>query len=955
MKKELLHFVLFSCLLAIDSYSQPLVINEIQIANIDQFIDPSFNYGAWIELYNSTSSEVTLTNYKIRHTDSDGNVESQTLASAHGKIQPNGYGVVWFDHNSQNGFYGPNAATQIPFKLDSDGGIIEIIQPNGQTSDVLAYPKSIARCSFAKNKGGEFEWSNNATPGSPNSEFTNSEERLSAPEISATGGLFDDEYQFTVNIPSGTTLYYTEDGSTPVIGKSSISYNGFFSGNETKIYRFMLASNGLINSPVVTRSFIKNHNDYTLPVLCVNTAPDNFFDDIIGVYVRGTNGRIANNSGTKANQNMDWERPVNVEYFKKNKDGLYDECFNQEATFSIFGGWTRFNEGFGDFEYRPSFKIKSDKVYEDLNFFKYALFDGKPYVKIKNFLVRNGGQDQYARIWDAAIHEIIRTSGVYIDCQAWQPAHIFLNGKYLGMMNLREESNRQFAFSNYGIGKEEIDQWEGDITIKEGDRTMLNKWYDLSVQLSQNPTDTTIWNNICKIVDIDEYCNYMAAEIYMGNMDWLRGGFKNIKGFRAKDENGKFHIVMHDVDAAFGDTDMILQVMSKGTGSLPKRFCNMLKYEPFKKQFIDAYCIMNGSVFEPVRCDSIIRNIKTIIEPALQIEGYTAEDKAELLNNRISDNEVRRPALKNSLIKAFGLESEYNISISSNIDTGRLLVNNQEIPTGYFNGYLFPPISLSAATPDGYRFEGWYINDINVSSDSTFLFSNKYTSGTYSLKAVFEKLDNTETCPICINEISSANDIYINEYGKKVDWIELYNRSEADIDLSDYYISDDEDFPLKYQIGSDLPTNTIIPAYGYKIIWCDDKKSKTQIHAPFELENSDNQEVVLTHINHNWTDKVHYKSQPRWNTYGRYPDGGPIMAMFERPTIESSNRKCTSTAIYNAVETNINKLTFEIDEIAHIKYYNLNGIEIKDLNKRQILIQVITLKNGTRKTRKVKF
>lgn len=155
MKKELLHFVLFFCLLAIDSYSQPLVINEIQIANIDQFIDPSFNYGAWIELYNSTSSEVTLTNYKIRHTDSDGNVESQTLTSAHGKIQPNGYGVVWFDHNSQNGFYGPNAATQIPFKLDSDGGIIEIIQPNGQTSDVLAYPKSIARCSFAKNKGGE--------------------------------------------------------------------------------------------------------------------------------------------------------------------------------------------------------------------------------------------------------------------------------------------------------------------------------------------------------------------------------------------------------------------------------------------------------------------------------------------------------------------------------------------------------------------------------------------------------------------------------------------------------------------------------------------------------------------------------------------------------------------------------------------------------------------------------
>lgn len=128
-------------------------------------------------------------------------------------------------------------------------------------------------------------------------------------------------------------------------------------------------------------------------------------------------------------------------------------------------------------------------MFEGINTFGYPLFGSKPYIKTKNFLVRNGGQDSRARIWDAAIHELLRTSGVYIDCQAWQPAHVLLNGKYLGMMNLREESNKQFAYSNYGIDKDEIDQWENDVVMKEGDKEMMNKWFDLSYKLVDNPND----------------------------------------------------------------------------------------------------------------------------------------------------------------------------------------------------------------------------------------------------------------------------------------------------------------------------------------------------------------------------------------------------------------------------------------------------------------------------------
>ena len=37
-----------------------LRINEVMSANVDQFIDPSWNYGGWIEVYNPTVRDMNL-------------------------------------------------------------------------------------------------------------------------------------------------------------------------------------------------------------------------------------------------------------------------------------------------------------------------------------------------------------------------------------------------------------------------------------------------------------------------------------------------------------------------------------------------------------------------------------------------------------------------------------------------------------------------------------------------------------------------------------------------------------------------------------------------------------------------------------------------------------------------------------------------------------------------------
>lgn len=949
-------FVWCALLLLPTNINGQVLINEIQVANVDMYIDPSFNYGSWLELYNPTGDTISLAGMKLRHINSEGTVNEQKLTEMHGILPPMEFGLLWFDHNSKDGYYGKTAGQQIPFKLDGEGGVVELLNSRNVLQDAVNYPPAITRCSYARISDGEKTWgiTSMPSPSQTNAGSSFSDKRLSKPETDQEGGVFSEPFSLHVNIPFGTTLYYTTDGATPVPGKSRVSETGVFYITETSIFRFMLTQDGYLNSPVTTRSFIKNNKDYYLPVVSVTTHPDNLFGDSIGLYVQGVNGRTGNNKGTPMNQNMDWERPVNVEYFVPDEQGKWQEALNQGALFSIFGGWTRFNDGDETFQYKPSFKLKADKLCEGLNFYPFPVFAEKPYIKNKTLLVRNGGQDQYGRIWDAVIQELLLTSGINLDCQAAQPAHIFLDGLPLGMFNLREASNRQYAYSNYGIGSDEVDQWENEFSVKAGTSAIYNTWRTLCQKLDTTPTDSTVWQEICKIVDIDEYCNYMAAEIYMGNLDWLRGGLKNIKGFRCNKDDGKIHVVMFDLDGCFGDTDMIQQIYKKGSGKQIEIFKNMLKYPSFRQQFVDAYCMMGGSIFQPERCVPIIRQWEENITPALSWEGNEPHTRANRLCNALTDRANQHEKRINSLKSQFGLTKELHAQIDATTPLARILLNGQEIPTSYFSGSLFEKAELTAIIPEGYQFMGWQVNG-NIVSTDTILNAMDYADQNPHITLDLKRCNDIS--PIRINEISSANDIYINDYRKKSDWIELYNTTDEPIDLSGIYLSDNPSKPHKYQISiqNSQSSKLIIPPHGYSIVWCDDKEPISQLHAGFKLENVDDAYISIHAADDSWSDSLWYQAQGRWQSYGRYPDGTDHLALFDHITIEQTNRINTHTVI----TTPDWESSIKYERLPHhrqitcIQYYNLAGQPISSPNNAGIVIRRIVYDDGTVESEKI--
>ena len=83
---------------------------------------------------------------------------------------------------------------------------------------------------------------------------------------------------------------------------------------------------------------------------------------------------------------------------------------------------------------------------------------------------------------------------------------------------------------------------------------------------------------------------------------------------------------------------------------------------------------------------------------------------------------------------------------------------------------------------------------------------------------------------IRINEVMPSNlAACADQLGGFADYVELYNPSAVDIDLGGYTVTDDPAIPLKATL---LP-GLIVPAGGYRLLWCDDDTEQGPDHVVF--------------------------------------------------------------------------------------------------------------------------
>lgn len=665
-----------------------LVVNELMASNAGEVMSPATNFDSWIELYNPSDQEINL--YGMYLSNDAENLKRWKMPSNIGKVPAKGLLVVWLGSNDIK-------TNQAPFNLDCDGGTIYLSDKNGLLVTSQDYPEAKSRTSYARKTDGgdEWGWTAIATPGETNATAVFADYRLSEPVVDHGSQLFKSLLKIKVDIPEGTTLMYTTDGSVPSTDNdaSSVSTDGKFTINKTTNFVFRLFQDGYLPSVPVTRSYIKTSDEYTIPIVSIVGNEKYFTDPMWGIDVEGKNGKSGNGRNDKVNWNMDWDRPVNFSYISPTEGML----FNQDVNISVSGGWSRMSSP-------RSFKLKSSKIFDGQNHLDYSFFPQKPYIRSKALLVRNGGNDSWSRFKDPAMITIVQRSGIDLDVQSTVQVAEFVNGQFRGVLNLRETNNDKFVYANWGYDDEDIDAFENFI-FKNGNDEAWNYLLKLSGRINENG----VYDEVKTLLDIDEFTNYMAAELYLGNSDWPNN---NVKGYRSQDD-GRFRFVLFDLDQIFNywcDMTSISTLDTKFSKEpLVQLFKNLLSNDEYRKKFLDTFCIMGGSVFESSRVTAMVNEIADAMRPMMQqFDNRTPDDSAneikEKMQTRFNEtlNQLQdyKPAQTKSLQKQ-------SVQFDTDTPMAHILLNGIDVPYANFKGNLFMPVTLEAKAPIGYTFTGW--------------------------------------------------------------------------------------------------------------------------------------------------------------------------------------------------------------------------------------------------------
>jgi hypothetical protein len=130
------------------------------------------------------------------------------------------------------------------------------------------------------------------------------------------------------------------------------------------------------------------------------------------------------------------------------------------------------------------------------------------------------------------------------------------------------------------------------------------------------------------------------------------------------------------------------------------------------------------------------------------------------------------------------------------------------------------------------------------------------------------------------NNVASSAD----EAGEFDPWVELYNASDATIDLGGMFLSDIDEFPLQWEI----PAGTNLCVGCWQLFWLDGEPHQGSLHASFRLSSFSGM-VGLYEADGSRVDRLRYGSLDPDRSFGRLPDGAASGVAFRRVTPAQAN------------------------------------------------------------------
>ena len=399
-------------------------------------------------------------------------------------------------------------------------------------------------------------------------------------------------------------------------------------------------------------------------------------------------------------------------------------------------------------EHKKSLAVAMREEYQE-GWLHYSLFETRKSAndKYKAFNLRNNGNrfvsDYFA---DALGGAILEGSGV--DYQRSRQVVVFYNGKYYGIHDMRERYNKNYVESNYGIDAGTVEVIKHLGTNITSNTTTAN--YE-SLLNFVNTNDFSGENNanystLKTKMDVGNYADYMAAEIYIHNGDWPNN---NVRAWRSPDQPYKFMI--YDLDhgfdwkwsvSGFGEyTNMFTWIKQGGLSSDNKCYApgkesfsgdqalcfhtiyvRLMKSPDFKRLFINRSAMMfqkylNATTVESVRAQMAATIDRDEVERDLDTNGQKDRGYGSFTvsNSGLTEwAQSRDDEIISQYKSEFGLGDMVTMQIGSS-GNGSVLIEGRKV-SGSYSGKFFSKnkMELTAVPTGSAVFTGW--SDGNTSN-----------------------------------------------------------------------------------------------------------------------------------------------------------------------------------------------------------------------------------------------
>lgn len=380
-------------------------------------------------------------------------------------------------------------------------------------------------------------------------------------DFSKDSGYYSSQFNLTISSDAEYDIYYTLDGSVPVVGGDSTKkYTGPITISSMKgktpvlttrenaskfvdsgsanvqsassleratIVRAIGVDSGGFPTPVSTKTYFIGSNIKDMyngcAVMSIVTDPANLLDGDTGIYVLG-NAYNEHSSGWGGDDDVleqyanfmqhgkTWERSSFMELF----DGENTPLVQTGVGIRIHGGYSRRNQ-----QKSLNIYFRSDYDYGSKTITGYDMIPGTATTTFKSFMLRNGGNDSdICKFQDVFIQSMVTDK--HFDTQMSRPCVLYLNGEFWGLYNLTEKYSDRYLQEKYGVSSKNVLVYK-DMELDEGTDTDSA---ELNALLALGDLDMTKEENYQKfkdMVDIDSFIDYYATELYINNNDWWSG------------------------------------------------------------------------------------------------------------------------------------------------------------------------------------------------------------------------------------------------------------------------------------------------------------------------------------------------------------------------------------------------------------------------------------------------